>query len=444
MRRILYDGLVRWKLSAGRKPLILEGARQVGKTWLVDEFGRNEYEHYIKINCDNNPKVQDLFVDYDVKRILRIVSALAGKPVLPGRTLIFFDEIQELDKALGSLKYFAEDVPEYHVVVAGSLLGIKYRQGESFPVGKVDTLRLFPLNFNEFLMAVGEESKEEILSSCAWGDIKSLKSSYIELLRQYYFTGGMPAAVKEYAQSQDVLRVREIQLAILHDYDDDIAKHAPRTEVAKIRIVWNAIPSQLAKENKKFVYGAIRKGARAAEYENAIQWLCDAGLVHKVHRVSKVAVPLKFYEDFSAFKLFMNDSGLFGALSATPIQDILLGNDIFEEYKGAFTEQFVEQQVASCGTLSLYYYTNSNSTSEIDFVMQCDSKALPIEVKAEENLHSRSLKALLSRDESLRGLRISMSDWREETRFDNLPLYAVYSYFRRQDERPLDKAGMEG
>lgn len=434
MRRLMYEKLVRWKNSTHRKPLILEGARQVGKTWLIDEFGPKEFKYYIKINCDNNPELSDLFLDYDIERILRVISAIAKKPVKPGETLIFLDEIQELPKALGSLKYFSENAPEYHIIVAGSLLGIKYHQEESFPVGKVDVLKLHPLDFNEFLLAVGENKKEEILSGCMWNDIKSLKSSFVELLRQYYFTGGMPACVKEYVQTQDVLRVREIQKAILHDYDDDIAKHAKKNDIAKIRIVWNSIPSQLAKENKKFVFGAIRKGARAAEYENAIQWLCDAGLVHKVNRVSKIAMPLKFYEDFSAFKLFMNDSGLFGALTETPIKDIILGSRIFEEYKGAFTEQFVEQQIASCGNYTLYYYTNDNSTSEIDFVTQRFDRALPIEVKAEENLRSRSLKSVLYKDAALRGLRISMSDYREEERFDNLPLYAVKSYFGEKNE----------
>lgn len=434
MYRLMYEKLIKWKNSPHRKPLILEGARQVGKTWLIDEFGPKEFKYYIKINCDNNPEVSDLFSDYDTQRILRVISAIAKKPVKPRETLIFFDEIQELPKALGSLKYFSENAPEYHVVVAGSLLGIKYHKGESFPVGKVDVLKLHPLDFNEFLLALGENQKEEILSGCMWNDIKSLKSSFVELLRQYYFTGGMPSCVKEYVKTQNVLRVREIQKAILHDYDDDIAKHAPKNDIAKIRIVWNSIPSQLAKENKKFVFGAIRKGARAAEYENAIQWLCDAGLVHKVHRLTKIAMPLKFYEDFSAFKLFINDSGLFGALTETPIKDIILGSRIFEEYKGAFTEQFVEQQIASCDNYTLYYYTNDNSTSEIDFVTQRFDKALPIEVKAEENLRSRSLKSVLDKDTSLRGLRISMSDYREEERFDNLPLYAVKSYFNGKNE----------
>ncbi len=429
MKRFLYKQLQKWKNSPDRKPLILEGARQVGKTWLLDEFGKGEYKHYIKINCDNNPDVAGLFADYDIKRILRVVSAVGKKPALPGETLIFFDEIQELPKALGALKYFSEDAPQIHVAAAGSLLGIKYHQGESFPVGKVDALRLFPLSFNEFLLAIGESQKEEILSSLLWNDIKSLRLSFIELLRQYYFTGGMPACVKEYAKSGDVLKVRAIQKSILHDYDDDIAKHAPKSDVAKIRIVWNSIPSQLAKENKKFVYGAIRKGARASEFENAIQWLCDAGIVQKVPRISKIAMPVKFYEDFSAFKLFMNDCGLFGALSDTPIKDILLGSKVFEEYKGAFTEQYVEQQIVSGGNSSLYYYTNENSTSEIDFVMQFKDSLLPIEVKAEENLRARSLKAVLDKDQSLRGLRISMSDYRQDARFDNLPLYATASYF---------------
>ena len=429
MQRYAIKNLEKWKNSTNRKPLLLYGARQVGKTWLLDEFGKGEYKHYIKINCDNNPDVAGLFADYDIKRILRVVSAVGKKPALPGETLIFFDEIQELPKALGALKYFSEDAPQIHVAAAGSLLGIKYHQGESFPVGKVDALRLFPLSFNEFLLAIGESQKEEILSSLLWNDIKSLRLSFIELLRQYYFTGGMPACVKEYAKSGDVLKVRAIQKSILHDYDDDIAKHAPKSDVAKIRIVWNSIPSQLAKENKKFVYGAIRKGARASEFENAIQWLCDAGIVQKVPRISKIAMPVKFYEDFSAFKLFMNDCGLFGALSDTPIKDILLGSKVFEEYKGAFTEQYVEQQIVSGGNSSLYYYTNENSTSEIDFVMQFKDSLLPIEVKAEENLRARSLKAVLDKDQSLRGLRISMSDYRQDARFDNLPLYATASYF---------------
>lgn len=432
MKRRLYKDLLAWKNSSNRKPLILEGARQVGKTWLLDEFGKNEYEHYIKINCDNNPEVKDLFIDYDVKRILRIVSAISHMPAIPEKTFIFFDEIQELTKALGSLKYFCENAPEFHIAAAGSLLGLKTREGESFPVGKVDTLHLYPLNFEEFLLAVGEEQKAQILSSCEWNDIASLKSSFIELLRQYYFTGGMPACVKEYALSGDVLAVRKIQKAILHDYDDDIVKHASKSDIAKIRIVWSSIPAQLAKENKKFVYGAIRKGSRAAEYENAIQWLCDAGIVHKITRVNKIAMPIKFYEDFNAFKLFMNDCGLFGAFTDTPIKDILLGNSVFEEYKGAFTEQYVEQQIASCREEAIHYYTNENSTSEIDFVVQKDSAVIPIEVKAEENLHARSLKAVLDKDAALRGLRISMSDFRKENRFDNLPLYAVCAWFSKQ------------
>lgn len=425
MNRLLYADLIAWKNFPDRKPLILEGARQVGKTWLLKEFGSKEYENFIYINCDNNPQIADLFYDYDIDRILRAVSAYSNQKIEKHKTFIFFDEIQEIKNALHSLKYFCEQAPEYHIAMAGSLLGIKLHEGTSFPVGKVQTLRLYPMNFTEFLMAMGKDALVEILNSKNWAEICSFRTQFIELLRQYYFTGGMPAVVQEYVSSGDLQKVRSLQNEILSNYANDISKHAPVKDVPKINLVWNAIPSQLAKENKKFVYGAIKKGARAAEYENAIQWLCNAGLVTKVSRVKKASMPLKFYEDFSAFKLFVLDCGLFGAMSGTPAKDILIGSNIFSEYKGAFTEQFVAQQFFAAEGVAPYYFINENSTLELDFVIQTEDKVIPIEVKAEENLRSKSLSSFLEKNPELHGLRFSMADYREQERFTNIPLYAI-------------------
>lgn len=425
MNRLLYADLIAWKNFPDRKPLILEGARQVGKTWLLKEFGSKEYENFIYINCDNNPQIADLFYDYDIDRILRAVSAYSNQKIEKHKTFIFFDEIQEIKNALHSLKYFCEQAPEYHIAMAGSLLGIKLHEGTSFPVGKVQTLRLYPMNFTEFLMAMGKDALVEILNSKNWAEICSFRTQFIELLRQYYFTGGMPAVVQEYVSSGDLQKVRSLQNEILSNYANDISKHAPVKDVPKINLVWNSIPSQLAKENKKFVYGAIKKGARAAEYENAIQWLCNAGLVTKVSRVKKASMPLKFYEDFSAFKLFVLDCGLFGAMSGTPAKDILIGSNIFSEYKGAFTEQFVAQQFFAAEGVAPYYFTNENSTLELDFVIQTEDKVIPIEVKAEENLRSKSLSSFLEKNPELHGLRFSMADYREQERFTNIPLYAI-------------------
>ena len=425
MNRLLYADLIAWKNFPDRKPLILEGARQVGKTWLLKEFGSKEYENFIYINCDNNPQIADLFYDYDIDRILRAVSAYSNQKIEKHKTFIFFDEIQEIKNALHSLKYFCEQAPEYHIAMAGSLLGIKLHEGTSFPVGKVQTLRLYPMNFTEFLMAMGKDALVEILNSKNWAEICSFRTQFIELLRQYYFTGGMPAVVQEYVSSGDLQKVRSLQNEILSNYANDISKHAPVKDVPKINLVWNAIPSQLAKENKKFVYGAIKKGARAAEYENAIQWLCNAGLVTKVSRVKKASMPLKFYEDFSAFKLFVLDCGLFGTMSGTPAKDILIGSNIFSEYKGAFTEQFVAQQFFAAEGVAPYYFTNENSTLELDFVIQTEDKVIPIEVKAEEHLRSKSLSSFLEKNPELHGLRFSMADYREQERFTNIPLYAI-------------------
>lgn len=425
MERAVYQQLTVWKNSVSRKPLILEGARQVGKTYILKEFGRREYRNLVYINCDNNDKVSAIFSDYDIPRIIRSLSAISGESILPGETLIFLDEIQEIDKGLASLKYFCENAPEYHVAVAGSLLGITLHEGTSFPVGKVDILYLYPMDFEEFLLAMGREKIVEIMRSKDWETLTLLRPLCEELLRQYYFTGGMPEAVAAYIQTQDIWAVRDIQNKILIAYRNDISKHAPTNQVQRINMVWKSIPSQLARDNKKFIYGAVRKGARANEFEIAIQWLIDAGLIHKVPRIKKAAIPLSFYEDVSAFKLFMLDCGLLGAMSQTPPEQILIGNNVFEEYKGAFSENYVLQQMLCIPRTFIYYYSNGNSTMEIDFVAQHEAAIIPIEVKAEENLKAKSLRQYVMDNPGLHGLRFSMSPYREQEWMTNVPLYAV-------------------
>ncbi|MBD5407732.1 MAG: ATP-binding protein [Treponema sp.] len=425
MERIVYKQLLEWKNSRTRKPLILQGARQVGKTWILKDFAKREYKNLAYISCENNERMRELFADYDTERIIRGISAVTMQSIIPGETLIFIDEIQEIPKAVSSLKYFCENQNEYHIAVAGSLLGIALHEGESFPVGKVDVIQLYPMNFEEFILALGKEKLLEILKSRNWNEISMMKTELIENLRVYYFTGGMPEVVDLFVKTQDIVKVRALQNRILADYALDISKHAPKTEIPKISLVWNSIPSHLAKENKKFVYGALRKGARAAQYEDAIQWLVNAGLAYKITRVSKAAMPLHFYEQTDVFKLFMHDCGLFGAMSKTPPDLILLGSKVFEEYKGAFTEQFVLQQLKAMEDVFIHYYTNDDSTLEIDFLLQCGNKILPVEVKAEENLQAKSMKSFLAKNPDLHGVRFSMSPYREQERMTNIPLYAV-------------------
>lgn len=434
MKRNLYAKLVQWKNSQKRKPLILEGARQVGKTWLLKEFGKNEFDNFVYINCDNNPQLNDIFIDYDISRIIRNLSALSDIKIEAGKTLIILDEIQESPKALTSLKYFCEEAPDYHVAVAGSLLGLMLHNGSGYPVGKVDSLNLYPLSFMEFLAALGKDILVSQIQEHNWTELNALNSQLTELLRQYYYVGGMPEVVLSYINDNDIKKIRVLQNQILQDYEKDISKHASKTDIAKISMVWNSIPSQLAKENKKFIYGALKKGGRAKEFENALQWLINAGLVHKVNRIKKIEMPVKFYEDFDCFKLFVNDLGLLGAMSEAPAAEILVGNNSFSSYKGSFTEQYVAQQFYSSrqqensGSKNLYYYTNENSTMEIDFVIQTDN-IYPIEVKAEENLKSKSLSTVLKQNEKLKGLRFSMSNYREQEKMINIPLALAEEYF---------------
>ncbi len=425
MERSIYSSLKKWKDSPTRKPLILQGARQVGKTYILKEFGAREYSEVVYINCDDNNDMQNMFVDYDVDRIIRSLSAISGISIKPSTTLLILDEIQEVERGLASLKYFYEKAPEYHVAVAGSLLGITLHEGTSFPVGKVDMLYMYPMDFEEFLLAMGKEQLVELLRNNSWAALTPLRGMLTELLRQYYFVGGMPEAVKTYVERGDIWEVRSIHSKIIDAYRNDMSKHVPKQQVQRINMVWNSIPSQLARDNKKFIYGALRKGARANDFEIAIQWLVDSGLVHKVHRISKPVVPLKFYEDMASFKLFLLDCGLLGALSETPPEQILIGDNVFEEYKGAFTENYVLQQLKSLPRTFVYYYSNDNSTVEIDFVVQHEAHVIPIEVKAEENLRAKSLRQFVTDNSGLHGVRFSMSDYREQDWLTNVPLWAV-------------------
>lgn len=424
--------LVAWKNRADRKPLILLGARQVGKTYILKEFGRREYENVAYINCDNNAMVKDLFAqDYNMERIIMTIGAITGIKIQPGKTLVIMDEIQELHRGLSSLKYFCEDARDYHVAVAGSLLGISLHQGESYPVGKVNTLNLYPMTYEEFLLACSNPMRLDVLQSGNWTLVKSLSTIYTQHLREYYLVGGMPEAVLKFIGTHDANAVREVQHEILLAYEKDISKHAPTEQVIRINQVWQSIPSQLAKENKKFIYGVIKQGARAKEYELAIQWLLDAGLVYKVNRIKTLGVPLKVHEDFSAFKLFLLDCGLLGAMSNTPAAMLLLPNKE-NTGKGDFTENFVCSQLQTTRNISTYYYSKENSQLELDFVIQLEGNIYPIEVKAEENLQSKSLKSTLANNPSMKGLRFSMSDYREQDRITNVPLYGARTYLERK------------
>ena len=426
MYRIAIEKLYKWKSSKRRKPLIIEGARQVGKTWLMKEFGKQAYADTVYINFDSNSRMADLFsADLDTDRLIMGLELYAGRKINPDNTLLIFDEVQEVPRALASLKYFYENAPQYHIVCAGSLLGIALHQGTSFPVGKVDFLKLYPLSFSEFLMATGNERFAELLKKQDYEMITSFKQTYIDALKHYYFVGGMPEAVQSFAESKDFNEVRAIQKRILAAYEQDFSKHAPNEIVPKIRMLWNSIPSQLARENKKFIYGLVREGGRAREYETAIMWLSDCGLVHKVSRVNAAGIPLKAYEDLKAFKLFIVDVGLLGCMTGLRQRTLLDGDDLFVEFKGALTEQYVCQQLKTIEDLGVYYYTNDRGSCEIDFVVDTGEQIVPIEVKAETNLRAKSLKTYRERFEPELSVRTSMADYKKEDWLLNLPLYAI-------------------
>lgn len=426
MKRYAMQQLIEWKGKPNRKPLILKGARQVGKTWLMKEFGRTQFQKVAYVSFFNNQRMKRVFDDdYDIQRILMNINIEAKVEVTPDDTLIILDEIQEAPRALEALKYFCENAPEYAVVAAGSLLGVAIHDGVSFPVGKVDTLELHPMCFREFLEAMGETALAELLGRGEPSLLGDFREKYIFWLKNYYYVGGMPEAVSFFAEHKDYGEVRNIQNALLAQYEDDFGKHAGNSELARIRMVWNSIPMQLGKENKKFFFGQIKAGARMKDYEIAIEWLLDCGLISKVYRVSKPAIPLKAYIDFSAFKLYMLDVGLLGALSELDAASILEGNDIFVEFKGALTEQYVLQELVCRNSYTPYYYTSESGKYEIDFMIQKGKQVIPIEVKAETNLHAKSLKAYQEKFGAEFAVRTSMMDYRQENWLTNLPLYAV-------------------
>ncbi len=426
MIREAMSKLLTWKAGEARKPLIIRGARQVGKTWLMKEFGVKNYENIAYINFDNNERMESLFKgNLDIPRLIKALEIESGVKIASENTLIIFDEVQEVPRALTSLKYFCENAPEYHIIAAGSRLGVALHPGTSFPVGKVDFLDLYPLSFLEFLGATGNERLAELVKTQDFDTMKSFKGKYIDLLRQYYYIGGMPEVLNGFIETNDFAVVREIQNRVLIAYENDFSKHAPNEAVPRIRMLFASVSAQLAKENRKFVYGLIRQGARAREYELAIQWLIDCGLIYKVNRITKPDMPLIAYQDFSAFKLYFLDVGLLAAMSKLDLKSLIEGNKVFEEFKGALTEQFVLQQMIAEGEIIPFYWSAEKSNGEIDFVFQSEEHIIPLEVKASENLQAKSLKFYYSKYKPNFAVRTSMSDYRREDWLINIPLYAI-------------------
>ena len=426
MYRDKMNELKKWKNSPTRKPLIIRGARQVGKTWLMKEFGKQYYKKCAYINFDDNSRMDKLFEDdFDLDKIIQGLKIESNVNIEPENTLIILDEIQETPKALKALKYFYENANQYHIVSAGSLLGVAIHEGTSFPVGKVDFLDLAPLSFFEFLEALGEENLLQLLKKNDFDMIGVFNSKLKEFLKLYYYVGGMPEAVNSYAQNKDLKEVRKIQKRLLEAYEQDFSKHAPSNIVPRIRQLWNNIPTQLAKENKKFIYGLVREGARAREYEIALSWLIDCGLVYQINRVTTSKVPLSAYQDFNAFKLYLLDVGLFSAMSGIDAKTLLEGNDVFEEFKGSLTEQYVLCQLKECTDLDVFYWSSDTGTSELDFITQIGKDNVPIEVKASENLQAKSLKSFVQKYETKFNVRTSMSDYRNDDWITNIPLYCI-------------------
>lgn len=424
MERLLLSELIRWKENPGRKPLILRGARQTGKTWLMKAFASESFNETAYINFEQNKNLAGLFREtIEVETIIQALQVQTGKQINPETTLIIFDEIQEAPEAITALKYFCENAPGYCIVAAGSLLGVALHRSVSFPVGKVDFMDVYPMNFHEFLMALGEEKILELIKNRQWELLKVFKQKLTERLRQYYIVGGMPEAVAQFSRNGDVQKVRQIQKNILEAYELDFSKHAPQKDVPRIRMVWNSIPGQLAREKRKFVYSHIKEGARAKDFEIALAWLKDCGQVLRIHRVSKPGLPLKAYEDVTAFKLFLIDIGLLGAMSGLSPKIILKGNAVFTEFKGALTEQYVCQELKSRGGLPIFYWSADRGTSEIDFIIQAEDKVIPIEVKAEENLKSKSLKVYQDKFSPTLAVRTSLSDFRDDANMHNIPLW---------------------
>ena len=429
MKRNVLQNLIAWKNkpSDKRKPLVLEGARQTGKTWLARELGRMEFDEYVEINFEDNEQFRSLFeMDFDIERILMALRSVTGKKILQGKTLIFFDEIQYARRGLLSLKYFGDKAPEYHVIAAGSLLGVVDHKDDSFPVGKVEFERIYPLSYEEFLMALGKEGLVQMLHSMDWDLINSFSSQYIELLRQYYYVGGMPEAVRTFVEEKDYVAVRKVQLGLLESYQKDFSKHPPQEIVKRMILLWNTIPSQLAKENKKFVYTAVRPSARARDFETSIQWLCDAGVAYKVTRVRAGELPLTGFEDADAFKMYVLDVGLHGAMTGLDAKSLISGNEFFKQYKGALTEQFVLQQLVLFDEIKIHYWTPDEGIAEVDFVVQLNGSIVPIEVKAEVNLKAKSLAQFIKRYNTPNMIRTSLEKYFKGEKITNVPLFAIH------------------
>lgn len=427
MERQIFSKLEQWKKSSYRKPLILKGARQVGKTWVMKEFGKRYFKSVAYVNFDNNSAMKAVFdSDSDISRIILAISAETGVSIKPNDTLIIFDEIQEVPRALSSLKYFCENAPEYAVIAAGSQMGVALHKGTSFPVGKVDLMTLYPFSFIEFLMATKNEQLASVLETRDWSLITSLKSKFIFRMKEYFYVGGMPLAIQTFIDSQDWAEVRKVQNNLLEVYTQDFSKYASSMLSTKLNQVWSSLPAQLSKKNKKFIYGQIKKGARAKDFELAIQWLSDCGLIHLVHSVSKPGYPLKAYEELDSFKIYMNDIGLLCALGNTDIKTILGDNAFFVEFKGAVTEQYVLQQIISCTDFKPFYYSSPNSSGKIDFIIQIKDQIVPIEVKSAENLQAKSLKAFHQKYNNIYSVRTSLSDFRIDDWLTNIPLYAIF------------------
>ncbi|MDR0854310.1 MAG: ATP-binding protein [Clostridiales Family XIII bacterium] len=425
MERELLGDLLKWKDSAKRKPLLLVGARQVGKTWLLKHFAKNYYDNSVYIVFEKNPTMKTLFsLDYDVGRIIDGLEIYTGRKIEPAKTLLIFDEIQEVPDALAALKYFAENAPEYHIVCAGSLLGVSMHEGYSFPVGKVETLRLYPLSFSEFLTATGNQALAKLIATRDFAMIQAFKNRYEDMLRKYFYVGGMPEVVDAYIESGDYTKVRVLQNEIIGNYERDFSKHAPKGILRSITMLWETIASQLAKENKKFIYSAIKSGARASDYEEALLWLQNYGVVEIVHRVTQANTPLKAYADLRAFKLFVLDVGLLSAMSNLRAETLLEGDAMFVEFKGSLTEQYVLQQLVANG-IAAYYWTNKSGTSEVDFLIYSSRGALPIEVKAGVNLKAKSLFVYRDKFHPVNMLRTSMADYKDVDGLVDMPLYAI-------------------
>jgi len=428
MKRELYSKLLEWKNTpdAYRKPLILEGARQTGKSWLAQELGDKEFETFVEVNFEKMPSLNSLFEgDFDINRIILALRAVSGKDIQPGKTLIFLDEIGHAPRGLMSLKFFKLDAPEYHVIAADSFMGLHDHDDDSFPVGYVKLLKTYPLNFPEFLTAVGEDSLVEMLKRSDWELINVFSNKFTEYLRQYYFTGGMPEVVKAFVNTKDYLACRQIQKEIIETYEKDFTKHPPKEIVAKMRLLWQNIPAQLSKENKKFTYSAIKKSARARDYEEAIQWLCDAGAIYKVTRVSSGELPLDGFADMDSFKLFLVDIGLLGAMTGLTMDSLITGNEYFKQFKGALTEQYVMQQLVGLEDIRIHYWSPDTGMAEVDFVIQLNGKVIPLEAKAERNLKAKSLKTFSQKYQPEVILRTSLEPYFKGDHVTDIPLYAL-------------------